>query len=96
MANMTPAYPTLMELRAAGWTLAEISRTYGVDEQAIRSAIARHFVRGSVAGRLPPQVGPVPLQTTFRLGEGNHVVHSSKVSWDTSSWSSNRPSGSFQ
>lgn len=56
MGNMTPAYPTLMELRTAGWTFAEISCTYGVDERAIRSALAWHFVRGSVADQLLPPV----------------------------------------
>ena len=77
MGNMTPAYPTLMELRTAGWTLAEIARTYGVDEPSIRSALAWHFVCGSVADRLPPPVGPAPLQSTRRGGSNNGVVHSS-------------------
>lgn len=85
MANKTPAYPTLMELRTAGWTFAEISRTYGIDERAIRSALAWHFLHGSVADGLPPLVDPVPPQATFRPGTRNHVVHSSKMSWDTSS-----------
>lgn len=77
MGNRTPAYPTLMELRTAGWTLAEIAHTYGVDEQSIRLALAWHFVRGSVADQLPRPVGPAPMQTTRRGGANNGVVHSS-------------------
>lgn len=39
-----PAYPTLMELRTAGWTLQQIADTYGVSEASIRSALALHFM----------------------------------------------------
>lgn len=50
-----PAYPTLMELRAAGWTLEEISVTYGVQEPEIRRALAQHFRCGDVGTRSSEQ-----------------------------------------
>lgn len=43
MTTGMPAYATLMELRTAGWTLQQISDTYGVSEASIRSALALHF-----------------------------------------------------
>ncbi len=44
MTTGMPAYATLMELRTAGWTLQQISDTYGVSEASIRSALALHFM----------------------------------------------------
>ncbi|MFL4472807.1 hypothetical protein ACIPVK_02270 [Paeniglutamicibacter sp. MACA_103] len=41
-----PAYPTLMELRTAGWTLEQIASAYGVDEPEIQRALALHFIHG--------------------------------------------------
>lgn len=79
MVNGTPAYPTLMELRTAGWTIEEIARTYNVDEQAIRSAFTGHFLHGSVADPLPPSVVPATLHTTWPT-DSRYVVQSSKVS----------------
>lgn len=49
-----PAYPTLMELRTAGWTLEQIAKAYGVDELEIRRTLALHFIHGQPAGRRPP------------------------------------------
>lgn len=48
-----PAYPTLMELRTAGWTLEQISRAYEVDEPDIQRALALHFIQRQPAGRRP-------------------------------------------
>ncbi|GAA1893099.1 hypothetical protein GCM10009715_43260 [Paeniglutamicibacter psychrophenolicus] len=49
-----PAYPTLMELRTAGWTLEQIASTYGVEEPAIQAVLTWHFLHGAPAGRIPP------------------------------------------
>ncbi|WP_411734280.1 hypothetical protein [Paeniglutamicibacter sp.] len=49
-----PAYPTLMELRTAGWTLEQIAKAYGVNESEIQRALALHFVHGHPEGRRPP------------------------------------------
>jgi hypothetical protein len=49
-----PAYPTLMELRTAGWTLEQIASTYGVEEPAIQDVLTWHFLHGAPAGRIPP------------------------------------------
>lgn len=76
MFNGTPAYPTLMELRTAGWTMEEIARTYNVDEQAIRSAFTRHFVHGSVADTHPPPTAPATAQMTWPAGS-RYVYQSS-------------------
>lgn len=53
MASGMPAYPTLMELRTAGWTLEQIARAYGVDEPEIRRALALHFIHGHPDIRRP-------------------------------------------
>jgi uncharacterized protein (DUF433 family) len=34
-----PAYPTLMELRSAGWSVEEIATTYGVTVAAVTQAM---------------------------------------------------------
>jgi uncharacterized protein (DUF433 family) len=44
MAIGMPAYPTLMELRAAGWTLEQIAKAYEVQEPEIQRVLALHFV----------------------------------------------------
>lgn len=43
MENITgvPGHATLMELRVAGWTLAEIAAAYRVSEAQIRAELAR-------------------------------------------------------
>ncbi|GAA4377202.1 hypothetical protein [Paeniglutamicibacter cryotolerans] len=38
---VVPGYATLMELRVAGWTLAEIAAAYHVSEAQIRAELAR-------------------------------------------------------
>lgn len=53
MAIGMPAYPTLMELRTAGWTLEQIASAYEVDEPEIRRALALHFIHGKPEGIRP-------------------------------------------
>ncbi|EMQ97915.1 hypothetical protein ACIGB6_17705 [Paeniglutamicibacter gangotriensis] len=48
-----PAYPTLQELRTAGWTMGQISEAYGVEEPAIRAALASHFLHRNAPERSP-------------------------------------------
>jgi ribosomal protein L32E len=50
-----PAYPTLMELRTAGWTLQQIAKAYEVAEPEIQRALALHFINGQRAGWRPPR-----------------------------------------
>ena len=46
MAIGMPAYPTLLELRTAGWTLEQIARAYEVEEPEIQWVLALHFIHG--------------------------------------------------
>lgn len=62
-----PAYPTLQELRTAGWTIGQISATYGVEEPAIRAALASHFLHRNAPER-PSFEGAVGDQLVEPLG----------------------------
>lgn len=65
-----PAYPTLMELRSAGWTLEQIASTYGVNVPEIQSALKMHF--SHCAPRFEPSRKNTGL-ATGHVSSGNTV-----------------------